>query len=76
VHVRIIAGATSEASMSCPHGRASSPETCSQCIGATPRKVAQTDNLITVDGEVVRPIELEAWSPGVKRKQQQRGGRR
>lgn len=60
----------------CPHGRYSKPETCSLCLGAKAQQVAQTGKLITVDGKAVRPIELAPWSPGIKRSQQQRGGKR
>lgn len=47
--------------MSCPHSRAhgSRPETCSLCLGATPRKVVQVGAELVIDGIAVRSVELK-----------------
>jgi hypothetical protein len=73
--VRRVASATQEATVNCPHGASSTPSSCSQCLGVPAKRVSQIDNLITVDGEVVRPIELAPWHPGIRRDLQFRGGK-
>jgi hypothetical protein len=34
-------------------------ETCSQCIGASVRRIAAVDHTITIDGIPARPIDAE-----------------
>ena len=36
--------------MSCPHSLIGSPDRCSQCLGATPRRVTLAGPSLTVDG--------------------------
>lgn len=49
--------------MSCPHSSVGDPLRCSQCIGATPRRVTQTGRAILVDGKIARLIETKPQSP-------------
>jgi hypothetical protein len=60
--------------MSCPHARHGSPDRCSLCLQAVPKRVIQLGATVTVDGEPPRQIEpAPAERDAVRRR---RGGSR
>jgi hypothetical protein len=53
--------------LTCPHGRNSTPATCSQCIGIKPRRITLDEkrNVLLIDGIVARTIDTPLPQLGV-----------
>ena len=49
--------------MSCPHGRHSTPATCSLCAGAKPRVVTHAAGELLIDGVPARPFDPGSDAP-------------
>lgn len=39
--------------LGCPHGSKSTPQTCSQCLGARAREVRISDGMVSLDGNTL-----------------------
>lgn len=59
----------------CPHALIDR-RPCSQCLGATVRRIAIVGSAVTIDGELAeRDVALEPWSPGVEQSRRRGGAR-